>query len=138
MTKFLLQTFLLVVLFTGCIPASCDASSNNQLHEFPGSRPIGGGRTLMTDTVGVEEKDSVLNQKPLSLMELSQTEDGEIVLSEGYYEADFKSYCLQPGTPSPSDRDAYLQAPLGGYRKDIVEAVLRNSLKKPDLEQRNI
>ena len=92
----------------------------------------------MTDIVGVEEKDSVLNQKPLSLMELSQTEDGEIVLSEGYYEADFKSYCLQPGTPSPSDRDAYLQAPLGGYRKDIVEAVLRNSLKKPDLEQRNI
>ena len=120
------------------MPASRDASSSNQLRDFSGSRPAVIGRTLMTDTIGVAEKDSVLNQKPLSLMELPQTEDGEIVLSEGYYEADFKSYCLQPGTPSPSDRDAYGQAPLGGYRKDIVETVLRNSLKRPDLEQRNI
>ena len=27
---------------------------------------------------------------------------------------------------------------MGGYRKDIVETVLRNSLDRPDLEQRNI
>lgn len=71
-------------------------------------------------------------------MELPQTEDGEIVLSQGFYEADFKSYCLQPGTPSPSDKDAYRQAPLTGYRRDIIETILRNSLKKPELEQRNI
>jgi hypothetical protein len=74
----------------------------------------------------------------MSLLELPQSQDGEIILSEGFYEADFKSYCLQPGTPDPSARDAYLQAPLGGYRKDIVETVLRNSLDRPDLEQRNI
>ena len=71
-------------------------------------------------------------------MDLPQTEDGEIVLSDGFYEADFKSYCLQPGTPSPSGNDAYRQGPLTGYRKDIIETVLRNSLKRPDLEQRNI
>jgi len=59
-------------------------------------------------------------------------------LSEGFYEADFKSYCLQPGTPSPSYGDAYHQGPLTSYRKDIVETILRNSLKKPGLEQRNI
>ena len=59
-------------------------------------------------------------------------------MSPGFYEADFKSYCLQPGTPSPGDGDAYMQGPLTSYRKDIVEAVLRNSLKKPNLEQRNI
>jgi len=64
-------------------------------------------------------------------MELPQTEDGEIVLSEGFYEAEFKSYCLQPGTPSPSDRDAYRQGPLTANRKDIVETILRNSLKSP-------
>ena len=71
-------------------------------------------------------------------MDLPQTEDGEIVLSDGFYEANFKSYCLQPGTPSPSGNDAYRQAPLTGYRKDIIETVLRNSLKRTDLEQRNI
>jgi hypothetical protein len=38
------------------------------------------------------------NQQPLALLDLPQSQDGEIILSEGYYEADFKSYCLQPGT----------------------------------------
>jgi hypothetical protein len=31
-----------------------------------------------------------------------------------------------------------MQGPLTSYRKDIVETILRNSLKKPQLEQRNI
>jgi len=72
-------------------------------------------------------------------MDLPTTENGDIVLSnKGYYEAVFKSYCLQPGTPSPTNRDAYLQGPLSSNRKDIVETILRNSLKKPYLEQKNV
>ena len=77
-------------------------------------------------------------KKPVSLLDLPVSEEGNIILSDGYYEADFKSYCLQPGTPDPSDRDAYLQGPLTAYRKDIIETVLRHSLKKTNLEQRNI
>jgi hypothetical protein len=78
------------------------------------------------------------SSKPGSLLDLPVTDRGEIILSNGYYEAAFKSYCLQPGTPDPSSRDAYLQAPLAGPRREILETALRNSLQKPYLEQKNI
>ena len=71
-------------------------------------------------------------------MDLPQTQDGGFVLAPGFYEAEFKTYCLQPGTPDPSQGDAYLQGPVTGYRKDIIESVLLNSRENPELDQRNI
>jgi len=138
MSKYLLRNFLFVIFLTACAPASRNVASDN-LHDNSSnrSRPVPPGLAL-ADTTGINQKDSLANRKPLSLMELPQAEDGEIILSEGYYEADFKSYCLQPGTPGPSDKDAYLQAPLNGYRKDIIETILRNSIKEPQPDQRNI
>jgi len=139
MTKFLLKIFVFLIALTACSPSSRNVSSSQNPHDNFGDRPQPVAPTLgLQDTTGVNQTDLPTSTKPLSLMELPQTEDGEIVLSEGYYEADFKSYCLQPGTPSPSDRDAYRQGPLGGYRKDIIETILRNSLKEPALDQRNI
>ncbi|MEP7229826.1 MAG: hypothetical protein ABI691_06210 [Ginsengibacter sp.] len=79
-----------------------------------------------------------LDEKPQSLMDLPKTQYGGFVLAQGYYEAEFKTYCLQPGTPDPSRGDAYLQGALTGYRKDIIESVLVNSREKPKLDQRNI
>jgi len=75
---------------------------------------------------------------PDSLNNLSATQDGGYVLAPGLYEAEFKTYCLQPGTPDPSPRDAYLQSPVTGYRKEIVETVLNNSRVKSNIRQRNI
>ena len=77
-------------------------------------------------------------QAPQSLMELPQTQFGGFVLKPGFYESDFKTYCLQPGTPDPHNGDAYVQGPISGYRKDIIESVLINSRDQKDLEQRNI
>lgn len=77
-------------------------------------------------------------QQPKSLMELPQTENGGFVLQPGFYEAEFKTYCLQPGTPDPRQGDAYLQGPITGYRKDIIESVLLNSREQADIEQKNI
>jgi hypothetical protein len=71
-------------------------------------------------------------------MELPQSEDGGFVLAPGFYEAEFKTYCLQPGTPDPSQGDAYLQGPVTGYRKDIIESVLLNSKEQPQMDQKNI
>jgi hypothetical protein len=83
--------------------------------------------------------DSLLTDlQPKSLLDLPRSDQGEIVLSEGYYEAEFRSYCLQPGTPDPSDQDAYVMQPLSGQRKDIVEDILRGSLDRPDLPQRDV
>lgn len=76
--------------------------------------------------------------QPKSLLELPQSQDGEIILSEGFYETTFKSYCLQPGTPEPGQGDAFTQMPLYGYRHDIVENILRNSLHHPELDQKSV
>ena len=73
-----------------------------------------------------------------SLNNLPATQNGGFVLSPGFYEAEFKTFCLQPGTPDPSPRDAYLQSPITGYRSDIVESVLLNSRRRSDLKQRNV
>lgn len=78
------------------------------------------------------------DQKPASLMDLPQTSQGGFVLAPGFYEATFRSYCLQPGTPDPSSRDAYYPTAVTGYRKEIVESILVNSRNRHDLPQRNI
>jgi hypothetical protein len=77
-------------------------------------------------------------QVPQSLMDLPQTEFGGFVMKSGFYEAEFKTYCLQPGTPDPKQGDAYIQGPISGYRKDIIESVLLNSRDQKEIEQRNI
>jgi hypothetical protein len=87
----------------------------------------------------ISEQPVIASDKnPASLMELPQTQDGGFVLSPGFYEAEFKTYCLQPGTPDPSQGDAYLQSPLTGYRKEIIQTVLLNSRNMPEMNQRNI
>jgi len=73
-----------------------------------------------------------------SLMTLPQTQFGGFVLQPGLYEGEFKTYCLQPGTPDPRQGDAYIQGPMFGHRKEIIESILKNSLQHPNMEQRNI
>lgn len=85
-----------------------------------------------------KQPDLNSNEQPKSLHDLPQTQDGGFVLAPGFYEAEFKSYCLQPGTPDPRQGDAYLQSSVTGYRKEIVETVLLNSKNRPELDQRNI
>lgn len=114
-----------LVVFLG----ACASSSKN-------SRPT-------VDSNEIDNDSSVQSliasdEKPQSLMDLPQTQYGGFVLSPGFYEAEFKTYCLQPGTPDPSQGDAYLQGPVTGYRKEIIESVLLNSREKPGMEQRNI
>lgn len=94
-------------------------------------------QTNIVSTVEVQPRvDSA--RAPQSLMDLPQTQYGGFVLKPGFYEADFKTYCLQPGTPDPHSGDAYVQAPVSGYRKDIIESVLINSKDHENMEQRNI
>ena len=124
MFKLLLKNIFIVVLLAACKPAHRSASTTHELNDHSMNLV----QSLPSELARIDstrQNDSAI--KPLSLMDLPQTQDGEIVLSEGFYEADFKSYCLQPGTPSPSNGDAYRQGPLTSYRRDIIETVLRNS-----------
>src|SRR6186713_2814128 len=124
MSTTLLKTLSFVFLLAAC---------SRQVHKT--KEPLNNS----TDNSVIPEQPGIAANKTLnSLMDLPQTQNGGFVLSPGFYEAEFKTYCLQPGTPDPSQGDAYLQGPVTGYRKDIIESVLLNSREKPELEQRNI
>lgn len=123
MKAFLLKSMSIVLVLAACSsPRNSSQSSNN----IP----------LNVETSDQPEISPDL--KPQSLMDLPQSQYGGFVLKPGFYEADFKTYCLQPGTPDPRQGDAYLQGPITGYRKEIVETVLLNSKDHPDMDQRNI
>jgi hypothetical protein len=121
---------LLTTVWTAIILSSCVSTSQNSNH--------GNSNSTSSVNTNVAQVDLPSERKPDSLTNLPRTQDGGFVLAPGYYEAEFKTYCLQPGTPDPSPRDAYLQAPVSGYRKEIVETVLYNSRRKPDIKQRNV
>lgn len=112
--------FISIGLAVGCSSKS-SSNASVQLKSDPGL-----DTTLLT------------GHEPKSLLELPQSQDGEIILSQGFYEAEFKSYCLQPGTPDPGNLDAFTQMPLSGYRHEIVESILRRSLQHPELNQKHI
>lgn len=132
MTQSILRTACLFLFLAACSPSSRKTTNlSKDDTNFSASQTVAEKATINPD-------DYIKDSKPVSLLELPQTREGQIVLADGFYETDYKSYCLQPGTPDPSSRDAYLQAPLKGYRRDIIETVLRNSQRKTHLEQRNI
>lgn len=124
MTRSLLSKLCVVILLAGC--ASSSRNSKQNVDTYP------------VDTSSYKQPVMAADNKPKSLMDLPQTQYGGFVLAPGFYEAEFKTYCLQPGTPDPRPGDAYLQGPLTGYRKDIVESVLLNSREKPGIAQKNI
>lgn len=128
----------IVIILASCAPASRNSISRDNGNNSSTGRQPGAPGFEDVDAANIVQNEFLADKKPLSLMELPRTEEGAFVLSPGYYEADFKSYCLQPGTPDPSARDAYFQAPLRHHRKDIIETILRNSQQKSYLEQRNI
>lgn len=121
MFKNLLTNTFFVILLSSCVSTSRNnIQSNDEVY------------------TNVADVDLPADSKPISLTDLPRTEEGGFVLAPGYYEAEFKTYCLQPGTPDPSPRDAYLQASVSGYRKDIVQTILLNSRSKPHIEQRHV
>ncbi|MFL5741999.1 MAG: hypothetical protein ACJ75B_17375 [Flavisolibacter sp.] len=123
MKTVLLKILFFSLAFTACTSTriSCQSANDNLLNSaVPDEPPI------------------AADQKPSSLMDLPQTENGGFVLKPGFYEAEFKTYCLQPGTPDPHQGDAYLQGPMSGHRKEIVESILLHSRDHQDMDQRNI
>jgi len=126
MSTNLLRTALFLISLSSCISISRNNNSNHNNQYSSAVNPNVAAVDLPADVM------------PISLTDLSRTVEGGFVMAPGFYEAEFKTYCLQPGTPDPRPRDAYLQAPISGYRKDIVETVLYNSRRKPDIEQRHV
>jgi hypothetical protein len=138
MAKYLLRHIWIVILLSACASSNRNQSGSEVVTNNPSNRSEAITSIFNeVDTVNFVQNEFVGDKKPSPLTDLARTEDGAYVLAPGFYETDFKTYCLQPGTPDPSSRDAYFRAPLTGARKEIIETILRNSQKKPYLEQKN-
>lgn len=123
-----MKTFLLKMLIISVVFSACTASHKNSytaaetlVNPKPSAQPV-----------------IASHLQPQPLTDLPQSESGGFVLKPGFYETEFKTYCLQPGTPDPRQGDAYLQMPVTGYRKDIVQSILLNSQDRHDIDQKNI
>lgn len=78
------------------------------------------------------------DESPDSLTSLDRTQFGGFILTPGFYQATFKTFCLEPGTPDPVPGNAYVHAAISGYRADIVESVLLNSRRYSSIDQKNV
>jgi hypothetical protein len=114
-------------LFFVLFLAACSSAKNNST-----------STSHLSVTEQMTQPEIAAGAKPQSLNDLPQTQYGGFVLKPGFYEAEFKTYCLQPGTPDPRQGDAYYQGSVSGYRKEIVESVLLNSREHNEIPQRNI
>ena len=72
------------------------------------------------------------------LGDLPRSQDGSFLLREGVFEGEVHSYCLKPGTYGPSGGDGYLYGPVTGPYADIVQTVLRESVRHPDISHGDI
>jgi len=103
-----------------------------------------GGRppitTSLSDATGGDpSKDGFTPQEaPRSLMTLPRTPNGGFILEPGYYVSDLQSYCLMAGTHGPGGGDGYLYAPVKGSADDAVVAIVRNSVRHPEIEQQHV
>jgi hypothetical protein len=73
-----------------------------------------------------------------SMLNLQRTPNGGFILQPGFYNYQAQSYCLKAGTHGPGGGDGYMFAPPLGPMEDIVMAVVRNSVNKPELNQQHI
>ena len=123
MKTFLLRSIIFLIVFSACTASHKNSNTSTQIQ-------------INTETSN--QPAIAANLQPLPLTDLPASEDGGFILKPGFYETEFKTYCLQPGTPDPRQGDEYLQMPVTGYRKEIVQSILLNSRDRNDIDQKNI
>jgi hypothetical protein len=73
-----------------------------------------------------------------AITSLQRTPNGGFVLQPGAFAWQAQSYCLKAGTHGPGGGDGYLYAPPIGPAEEAVIAIVRNSVKHPDIAQSDI
>lgn len=98
--------------------------------------------TKLADAIwGVDSMDAFVPAEFTDLATLERTPNGGFTLRAGAFEMHTQSYCLKAGThgPNPEDRgDGYLYAPTRGPADPQVLAIVRNSVRFPDIPQRKV
>jgi hypothetical protein len=88
--------------------------------------------------IGGVSIDSISDAPLRSTEELERTATGGFLLRPGFWEMHTQSYCLKAGTHGPGGGDGYLYAPPSGPAEEAVVSILRNSVSRPDIDQRRI
>src|SRR5215218_9407054 len=133
--------FSLLLLMPGCKGVSnLSTSEKRSTHYFGTLRNEPPVTTSFydADTNFVFAEDFQNDGNATSLFNLPRTAAGDYILTPGFYEGEFESYCLHPGTHGPSSGDGYLYAPLKGSRKDIIETILQQSETTGNVSQRDV
>lgn len=112
------------------------AKNTNLSSLLEGEPPI--KTSLENALFGDATKDAVNPETFASLTSLARTPAGGFLLAAGHYEMNTQSYCLKAGTHGPGGGDGYLYAPPIGAAEEAVVAILRNSVRYPAVEQRDI
>jgi hypothetical protein len=85
------------------------------------------------------DRDGFTPREPLrQLTSLRRTDNGGFILEPGYFEMHAQSYCLKAGTHGPGGGDGYLYAPPLGPAELAVMSIVRNSVSRPEIPQRDI
>lgn len=91
-----------------------------------------------TNKVDVKTTDFGKSEKYTNLCPAAFTQEEGYLLKPGYYTIDLKSFCLKAGTYAPSKGDGYLFAPLRGPKKEIINSLVKNWYKNPEISQQTV
>lgn len=91
-----------------------------------------------TNKVDVKTTDFGKSEKYTNLCPAAFTQEEGYLLKPGYYTIDLKSFCLKAGTYAPSKGDGYLFAPLRGPKKEIINSLVKNWYKHPEISQQTV
>jgi hypothetical protein len=105
---------------------------------FKGKDPI---TTSLDDAI--TEAPELDNFEPTVILpgsELPRKADGSFYIFPGVWEFHLKSYCMKAGTygPSKTNGSGHIYAPLIGPKADIIQSLLKNGYKHPEVKQRSI
>lgn len=73
-----------------------------------------------------------------SLAALPRGPNGSYLLRPGAYEFVAQSYCLHAGTYGPTGGDGYAYAPLKGPLEEVIQHILQNSVRAPEIPQHDV
>ncbi|MCG8276064.1 hypothetical protein [Stenotrophomonas sp. NLF4-10] len=95
--------------------------------------------TSLADAVYADPSRDDVQLPPVQpLASLRTSAQASLLLQPGYYGMQVQSYCLHAGTYGPGGGEGYLYAPPLGKGRELVTAIVRNSVQHPEIEQRDI
>ncbi|MGB3393700.1 MAG: hypothetical protein WA956_02570 [Stenotrophomonas sp.] len=95
--------------------------------------------TSLADAVYADpSRDTVPLPQVRPLSSLRTSTQAPLLLQPGYYGMQVQSYCLHAGTYGPGNGEGYLYAPPLGKGRELVTAIVRNSVQHPEVAQHDI